>query len=163
MDNPLPDQLNYFDYDHIAKVFNGGGAHKERDRGERDASDREEPRGRDSRGNDRDAPRSRDRDESEDRGRSGRAAPAKSSRASEEPSWDSIHEMTGDELEDLIDQENLDINPDEAKSDEDLADWICEEMKIKKAPARSGRREVTSDDEDKPASSRLRDMRRGRD
>ena len=165
MDNPLPDQLNYFDYDHIAKVFNGGGAHKERDRGERGSSDREEPRGRDTRDNDRDAPRGRSRDDAdEDRGRSGRAAPAKSTRASEEPSWDSIHAMTGDELEDLIDQEQLDINPDEAKSDEDLADWICEEMKIKKTEGRAGRRAVAEDDEDdKPASSRLREMRRGRD
>ena len=159
IDNPLPDQLNYFDYDHIAKVFNGGGAHKEKDRG----AEREEPRGRDSGRDDRDAPRGRGRDDAdEDRGRSGRAAPAKSTRASEEPTWDSIHEMTGDELEDLIDQEKLDIDPREAKSDEDLADWICEEMKIKKVEARSGRRAV-ADDDDKPASSRLRDMRRGRD
>ena len=67
-----------------------------------------------------------------------------------------------------IDQEKLDINPNEAKSDEDLADWICEEMKIKKVEGRlrEMRRRAVADDEDedeKPASSRLRDMRRGRD
>ena len=69
--------------------------------------------------------------------------------------------MTIDELEDLIDQEKLDIDPREAKDDEDLADWICDEMKLVKAVTRSARRAV-ADDEDKP-SERLRDMRRGRD
>ena len=68
--------------------------------------------------------------------------------------------MTGDELEDLIEQEKLDINPDEAKSDEDLADWLCEEMKIKKVE-RSSRRATTNDEDS--SSSRLREMRRGRD
>jgi hypothetical protein len=67
--------------------------------------------------------------------------------------------MTGKELEDLIDQEKLEINPNEAK-DDDLADWICDEMKIKKAES-SSRRTVV--DDDRGSSDRLRDMRRGRD
>ena len=155
IDNPLPDQLNYFDYDHIAKAFNGGGSQKDSGRGD---SSREE---RSSRSDSRDAetPR-RSRDEPE-RGRESREDDRGSRRTPvrepEAPTWNSVHAMTGDELEDLIDQEKLDIDPKEAKDDEDLADWICEEMKLKKEEVRSRR---TSFDDD--SSSRLRDMRRGR-
>ena len=155
IDNPLPDQLNYFDYDHIAKVFNGGGAHKDSGRG---GSSREESRGG---RNDRDDERTERQSRSSSREEPETTSRRGSSRASEEPTWDSVHEMTGDELEDLIDQEKLDIDPREAKDDEDLADWICEEMKLKKEPARSSRRVVT-EDQDSPAD-RLRSMRRGRD
>jgi hypothetical protein len=155
MDNPLPDQLNFFDYDHIAKVFGGGGAHKEkaRDRGD----DRKPARGRDG---DRDSkpPRDRDDDRKPARGRE----PEKST--DDDPTWDSIHAMTGDELEDLIDQEKLDIDPKEAKDDEDLADWICDEMKLSKpAPKTTTRRRVVDDDDkDDPAEKKLREMRERR-
>jgi hypothetical protein len=154
IDNPLPEQLNYFDYDHIAKVFNGGGAHKEKDRGGRD--DRDDDRGGRSRSESRS-----DRDSERGTSRSERGSSRSAPKEPDEPTWDSIHEMTGDELEDLIDQEKLEIDPREAKSDEDLADWVCEEMKITKAPARSARRAVSNDDDDEGAS-RLRRMREGR-
>lgn len=151
MDNPLPDQLQYFDYDHIAKAFGGQGAH------------REKPRGRD-RDDDRDDDRpahGHDRDEAPSRGRDRDAPPARG-RASvpdDSPTWESVHEMTGRELEDLVEQEKLDINPNEAKDDDDLADWICDEMKLTKAPAKSSRRATADDDDD---ASRLRKMREGR-
>lgn len=161
-DHPLPDQLNYFDYDYIAKVFNGGGAVKsdrDRDSGSRDQQERDSKvsdRGRDDRGsarNDPDAstPRSRGRDE-ETRGRP---------RASEEPTWDSIHAMTGKELDAFVEQEKLDIDTDKAKDDEDLADLICEEMKIKKVEATTRRREEPKAEE--PMDDRLARMRRNRD
>jgi hypothetical protein len=158
IDNPLPEQLNYFDYDHIAKVFNGGGAHKEKSR--------EEPRGRDDARGDREESRSRSGGNSRDdnHGRASESSrgreeePRGKSRSSEEPTWDSVHAMTGDELEDLIEQEKLDINPKEAKDDEDLADWICEEMKLKKVEKTA--RRATSDSDD---SDRLRRMRGNRD
>lgn len=154
IDNPLPEQLNYFDYEHIAKAFNGATGHKDSGRGRSEG--REEPASRNDRGRDEDdrPSRSSSREQAETPSRRG------SARAPEGPTWDSIHEMTGSELEDLIDQERLDINPDEAKSDDDLADWICEEMKIKKAETRSSRRGVPDADD---SSSRLRDMRKGRD
>jgi hypothetical protein len=138
MDNPLPDQLNYFSYEEIEKAFGGGGSHREAPR------DREEARG--GRGRDRD-----DEPRGQERGR----APE-----SDELTWESIHEMTGRELESLIDQERLAINPDEAKDDADLADWICEEMKLKKAEAKTGRRVVAGSDDDE---DRLRKMRSRRD
>lgn len=143
MDNPLPDQLNFFDYDHIAKVFGGTGAHKEKSR-DRDDHD--------------DKPAGRGRDESPKRGRE--EAPARRGEP-ETPTWDSVHAMTGDELEDLIDQEKLDIDPKEAKDDLDLAEWICEEMKIKKVE--SGRRRVTESPKDENVNDRLRKMREDRD
>ena len=68
--------------------------------------------------------------------------------------------MTGSELDDLLEQEKLDIDPREAKDDEDLADWICEEMKLKKAePKTTSRRTIEPDD----ADSRLSSLRRGRE
>lgn len=151
MDNPLPDQLLYFSYEHIAKAF-GGGSSKDR--------------GRDDREDDRDRGRgdSRSRDRDDDRG----------GRRRDEPKldWDAIHGMTGRELEDLIDEQKLDIDPADAKDDEDLADWICEEMKITKQERRSERDEPEdrverrrtrdSDDDDRP-SDRLRRMREGRE
>lgn len=161
IDNPLPDQLQYFDYDHIAKAFNGGGAHKEKSdsREERSSSrDRDDDR---RGGRDRDRDEDRDEDRSERRGSSRRSEPK-----DEAPTWESIHDMTAQELEDLIDQEKLDINPAEANDDEDLADWICEEMKIKKSERKTERRSTSRDDDedDKGSSSdRLRRMRERRE
>lgn len=198
VDNPLPDQLNYFDYDHIAKVFNGGGgggsssgssrsssreesrrgsSHSDDDgergpRGELGRHSRDDDNDRDSRGGASGSSRGRRASEDEDshgssRGgsRGGREETSSrgGSRASEEPTWDSIHEMTGEELEDLIDQERLDIDPREAKDDGDLADWICEEMKIKKEEKTSRRRVSNDDDGEGSGASRLRSMRGGRD
>jgi len=175
MDNPLPDQLQFYDYDHIAKVFSGKGAHKEKsrddDRGSRGGRDRDErpsPRDRDrddDRGS-RNEPQGRrreiDPDDVPDRGRdAGRGGRDRST--TDTPTWDSVHGMTGQELEDLIDQEGLKINPNDAKSDDELADWICEDLKIEKTETR--RRASTRDDppdDDRP-SDRLRRMRQSRD
>lgn len=147
MDNPLPGLLNYFDFDHINKVFNGSGAQKEKPR---DRDDDERP----SRGRDRDEPEP----ETRSRGR-GRAEPEPSN---DEPTWESVHAMTGQELDDLVDQEKLDINPAEAKDDEDLADWICEEMKLVKTEPKVARRSTGSKDEESTAD-RLKRMRSARD
>lgn len=169
MDNPLPDQLNYFDYEHIAKVFNGGGGHRER--GGRDRDDDRDSRSRDrdddrsSRSRDDDDRDSRSRDRDDDRGR-GRDRDEDRGRGKDELTWESIHDMTKSELEDLVDDEGLhDVNPGEAKDNEDLADWICEEMGIKKPEAKPARSRVNrSDDRDDGggASDRLRRMREGR-
>ena len=156
IDNPLPDQLQFFDYDHIAKAFNGAGAHKEKSRG---GEDRPSSRDRDD---DRRGGRGRDDDEQEERSSrsSRRTEPAKD----ESPTWESVHEMTVQELEDLIDQEKLDINPTEAKDDEDLADWICETMKLKKSERKTERRSTSRDDDGgDDSASRLRKMRERRE
>lgn len=186
VDNPLPDQLNFFDYDHIAKVFNGGGGSSSgssrsssreesssRHPSSRDDEDRHDRAGRDSRGSSSSGSsrggRASEDDDNHGSSRGGSRGGREEtsgrggSRASEEPTWDSIHAMTGDELEDLIDQEKLDIDPREAKNDEDLADWICEEMKIKKVEAPARRRVSNDDDGEGSGASRLRSMRGGRD
>lgn len=195
-DNPIPDQLVYFDYEHIAKAFGGGGSHRGREdeREERDAddrggrggsrgrddSDRDATRGRDREGtrgreDDRDRGRDRDnsdssrdrerpsrdrdsdRDRSDDRGRG-------SSRNRDEPAhtWASIHDMTIEELESLCGSEEAlrDINPDKADGKTDLADWICEELKLKKEEASTRRRII--DDKDDGGGEKLRRMREER-
>lgn len=176
VDAPLPDQLVVFDYDHIKKAFGGGGSHSSKR--DRDDDDDRPPRGKErssrddderpSRGRSRDdderssrSSRSRDEDEDDSRG-AGRGR--SSSRSEPELSWDSIHEMTAKELDALVESQDLDINADDAESDEDLADWICEELKIKKTAKVTTRRSVKKDDDqddDSPAS-KLRSMRRSR-
>ena len=151
VDRPLPDQLVFFDYDHIAQAFGGGMSNKPSSR-DRDRDDGR-PSGRE-RVREDDAPaRGRERESSRDR----RADPA-------EPTWDSVHQMTFAEMEDLIKDERLPINPDESKDDDDLADWICEELKLDKpAPReeRSGGRQRVRADED-GADDKLAEMRRRR-
>lgn len=167
IDNPLPEQLNFFDYDYIAKVFRGGGEHRDA-HADRDDDRRSRDRDDDRRGRDRDDDRgrSRDRDRDDDRGR-GRDRDRDDDRGrgrdrdDDTPTWDQVHGMTPDELEDLIEQRELKIDPREAKDDEDLADWICEEMNIKK-PEVSSRRRVVNDSDagrEESASDRLRRMR----
>lgn len=163
LDNPLPEQLVFFDYDHIAKEFGGKGAR----RGGRD-SDRDDDRRRD-RDDDRDDRRSssrdrdddrggRDRDDDRRRGRDDDDSPRRSSRSrdDDEPTWDKVHDMTKSELEDLIEDKKLDIRPKDAKSVEDLADWVCEEMKIKKPKQEEKRSRDSDDGEDKLAEMRRR-------
>jgi len=179
VDNPIPEILVYYDYEHIAKAFGGGGLHKDDDRGS--GRDRDSGRGRDddrssSRGgrnndDDRNSSRERDsgrssrepergsRDRDDDRG----SSRSRSSRDEPVLSWESIHEMSGEELEALIEQEALDINPDKADSDEDLADWICEEMKLKKSESRGRTRLTEPAKDDSDDRAKLRRMREERD
>lgn len=159
-ENPLPSLLKFYPYEHIASVFgggSGGGAPRGRDDDDDDRGgrgrgrDRDDDRGGRSRGSDDDSRSSR-------RG-SGRQEPE------DEFTWESIHAMNYDELCDLIDTQMLDIDPDKSKSDEDLADWICEEMKIKDEPkqSRSSSRSSRDDDDDDDRGSarrRLDSMRR---
>lgn len=120
VDNPLPDQLQFYDYDHIAKQFGGQGSSR--------GDDRNASRDDDRKGSRRDLDREQD-DGLRKAERGGRAA-------SDAPTWESIHSMTYEELSALIDDERLDINPKESEDDEQLATWICEDLKITKPRAR---------------------------
>ena len=186
IDNPLPTILKYYDYDHIAKVFNGGGAPR-RNRDDDDAprgrsrddddrparrsrdDDAETPRRRSS--GDDDAPRGRDRSRDDDDDKPLRREPARDDADSDNLSWDDIHGMKSGELDDLIELKGLNINPSRFDSDEDLADEICSTLGIKKATAR---RRASGDDDDRPARrssgddddeprGRLAEMRRSRE
>jgi hypothetical protein len=123
VDHPLPDQLMYYSEDHIAAAFGGGGVQRDAPRGGRDEPSR-----------DRAPARGRDRDEPE--AKPSRQAPPERSRSEDttaDLTWESVHAMTGDELDDLVESENLDkINPQDAKDDAELADWICEDMGLLK-------------------------------
>lgn len=159
-EHPLPSLLKFYPYDHIASVFGGGSPSAGgRDRGRGDDDDDDRGRAGSSRsdrgGRDRDdrgAGRRGDDDDRRDK---------RSSAQEDEHTWESIHEMNYDELCDLVDSQKLDIDPDKAKTDEDLADWICEEMKIDQPRKRS--RDDDDDDGRSDARRRLDSMRRGRD
>lgn len=158
-EHPLPTLLKFYSYDHIASVFGGGSPSAGgRDRGRDDDDDDDRGRSGSSRsdrgGRDRDDRGSGRRGDDDDR------RDKRSSAQEDEHTWESIHEMNYDELCDLVDEQKLDIDPDKAKTDEDLADWICEEMKIDQPRKRS-----RDDDDDgrSDARRRLDSMRRGRD
>lgn len=129
VENPLPDQLQFFDYEHIARAFGGGGKQRT---------------GRDD---DRDSRRDDD-----DRGSRGRA------RDDDDLTYAKVQDMTRSELEDVIDQKRLDINPDKARSTEDLADWICEELRLEKPRKRDADGHRDDDRRDDP-EERMRAMR----
>lgn len=159
-EHPLPTLLKFYPYDHIASVFDGGSppaGGRDRRRDDDDDDDRRGPgSSRSDRGgrdrDDRGAGRRGDGDDRRDK---------RSSAQEDEHTWESIHEMNYDELCDLVDSQKLDIDPDKAKTDEDLADWICEEMKIDQPRKRS--RDDDDDDGRSDARRRLDSMRRGRD
>lgn len=138
VEHPLPDQLQYFDYDHIAQAF--GGATKKSDRDDppaRGGRDHDETADRRSHGADEDRGRGRDRDE----------PPARRGReeANEDVlTWDQIHGMKSSELDDLVEVKSLSLSPAKFSSDVDLADAICEELGVEKA--RTHGRRSTGDD-----------------
>lgn len=145
--HPLPDQLQYFDYNHIANVFNGGG------KAPAESRDQE----RETRKSDRDTPASHGRDRDDEDARPS-SRTSRDTQKAPELTWSSVHDMTADELEDLVDQEKLDIDIKEAKDDEDLADWICDELKLKKTSRRASA-EPPAKAAEEDVSSRLRAMR----
>lgn len=152
IDNPLPDQLQFFTYDEIAKVFGGAGVQRERSR--------EEPRGGRSHSSD-DRTREGGREDSgSDRDRGGRTREA--SREEPELTYEQIHEMTANELDALVESDDRlrDINPNDATNDAELADWICEDLKLKKAEVSTRRRaEPPAEDEGAARLARMRETR----
>lgn len=149
MDAPLPEQLVYFSYDHIAKAFGGGGARRDTRRDEDDDKGR---RGR----NDDDRGRGRGQDNDDTRGRE--AERSTSRRREPDYDWTSIHKLEGDALDNFIEDEKLKLNPKDFKSDDELADAICEELGVKEERASAGGR-----DRDTGTTEKLRDMREKRD
>jgi hypothetical protein len=157
-ENPLPDQLQFFDYDHIAKAFGGKGKQSNsRRRDDDDDADDRPSRSRAHDDDDRGSSRSRD-DDPPRRSRDDDDRPSRRGK-DDEPTWASIHDMTKSELEDLIEEKDLDIKPKDAKNVEDLADWVCEELKIKE-PKKESRERSRDDDE---GSDRLAEMRKRRE
>lgn len=145
VDNPLPTLLQFFSYEHIAGVF-GGASKKGKGRDRGDVKDQMDE----------------DLKELEKRGDRNSRSSRSSKNDEPELSWDSIHSMTYDELVALIDDQDLKkIVPDDSKDDEELADWICEDLDIKKVVAR---RKVADDsDKDDSPKGKLAEMRRRRE
>lgn len=151
LDNPLDEQLVFYPYDHIAKVFGAKGPKPSRDEDDapRGRGRDDEPRGRGGRDEDPD-PR--------ERGGRGREEPRRSRDEPKEPTFEDVMAMSGDELEKIIDDMRLEINPNKASSDEELAEWVCEDLKL--SPSAPRRREAPKDD---APEDRLARMRRDRE
>ena len=127
---PLPDALTYYSYEHIQKEFSGSGGKKSHKDDDDD-----------------------DKDMGKDRGRG-----SSRSRSSEPemPTFDEVHEMAYEELCALIDEHELDINADDSANDNELADWICEDLKIEKKQTRAARSRDDDSASDKMSGLRSR-------
>ncbi len=123
-DLPLPQTLKYYAYDHINHVFGG----------QADGVSSRDSGGRNDRSKDSDLDREQDAGLREVETRGDRNRNRRSS--SDDLSYEQVHEMTFDELCSLIDSKDLDIKPDDSKDDAELADWVCEDLKLTKATAR---------------------------
>lgn len=147
IEHPLPDQLQYFDYEHIAKAFNGGGTgggSRDRD----DDRDRDRDRGS-SRDDDRGSSRGRDRDDDRPtrRGRDDDDRPARR----EEPKYDfnQVNDMSSRELDALADE--VGVNASKFNDDRELAEAICEKLGLTAEPRR---RSPGRDDDEPPKRGR---------
>lgn len=138
-EHSIPDSLIFYEYDHIAKVFGGSSGKRSHNRDD-----------------DRDRGRGKGDDLDRDQDRQLRELEQRRSKAEDRLSYEAVHEMKYDELCALIDEERLDINPDDSKNDSELADWICEDLKLEKA--REAKRHTADDAgaEDKMAAMRNR-------
>lgn len=146
IDHPLPTMLKFYSYEHIQAAFSGGAP----------AS-----RGRDESHSAGSRSTSRDQDDSDSRRGRGRDEPnhSRAGESSDELTYESVHAMTGTELEDLIAAERLSIKPNDAVDDEELAGWICADLKLEKKARSTGR---TSLSREEAAPDRLRNLRERR-
>lgn len=190
IDNPIPDLLNFYDYDHIAKVFSGAGSGGGRDQDgssrsrsdqSSDRRDREYRSEHDSRRDTGASSSGRRRMgggvESSARGRGEEST--RNRKVDDKPTASEIKRMTFDQMSDLVEQYDLDIKPDETANDEELAQLIItaldleEPVREERRPSRdrdrddddrSSRRGARDDDDDDrgSAADRLRRMRERR-
>ena len=138
-DNPLPSILKYFSYDHISDAFGGVSTKSKKDDDDFEGQDK----------------KLRDKEMESSRGSRG-----SSKSSSDELTWDGVHGMTYDELVSIIDSEKLDMKPEDSKDDEELADWVCEDLKISKRAARTERTTRSAPVEEESPRDKLRSMRR---
>ena len=143
--HPLPEQMVYFSYDHIAALFTGKGKPKD--------DDDDDKRGGGKRDSDDTKHSRRDRDE-----------PSKDSRRKKTTAqppdgltFEDVQGMTFKEMAALIDDHDLDINPDSTRDDEELANQFCEAFELVEQK-RSRSRSARDDDDDPPP----KDVRRER-
>lgn len=159
-ENPLPDMLIFYSYDHIQSMFNGKTEKRAKD------DDDAPPKDRKSRDDDDKPARGRAREEE----RPAERVRRETKRGDSDMTWAEVHDMTFKALAAIIDEERLDIDPDLTRDDEELADQVCDALGIEeeKKPLRdaggSGRRKLVDDDDPPPRDERrerLRDAQRG--
>ena len=142
VEHPLPDQLIFYSYDHIAKAFAGT---RPRSTDDDDADDK--PKRRAVKDDDDDKPKRRaSRDDDDDK-----PAPRRKVKPEVTQTWDEVHELKFGKLAQLVEDHDLDIDPEASRNDEDLADQICEALDI---PKRAKRRAVDDDDPPRRRPSR---------
>lgn len=124
VDNPLPDMLRFFSYEHIQNVFGGGGELPDTTREARSDAGadamREQGRGR-------------------ERARVAEPEPASRGAGSDGVTWQEVQELNGEELDSLVELQELDIDPQSFDSDDELRAAICQALDLHEpAPQRGG-------------------------
>lgn len=135
--NPVPDQLVFQDEDKLADLVGDGLSAPKASRDKVKGKDKDDDRPRRKRDDDDDDDkhkprRSRD-DDDDDR------KPSRKGKKIDvaDLDWGKIHDMGEEELLALAEQEDIDI--DDADTEEEAADAICESLKISKRPSLGGR------------------------
>lgn len=135
-ENPLPSIFNFYDYDHLKIAIEGGVKEygdKKDDKDDKDDSD-------------------------SDDGKPSRRSSRRSSSKKPKHTWESIHDLGLDGLDDLVEEEGLDIDPDDFDDDQEYADEVCALLKIEEA---EDGEEEEEEEESRSAGMRRR-MKRGR-
>lgn len=128
-ENPLSDIVKFYDYDHVKAILEGKKPSRSNGRSRRDDEDEEESR------------RARSREDGQDE------------EDQVELTYEAVKSMSFRELSRLIRDEDLDINPVDFETDEELADEICIELELKPKKQRERSR---SREETEPSRSRAR-------
>lgn len=125
--NPIPDILVYFDYDHIKEAFEAGGVSNTPIKKDEDKADKKAPK------------RSKkDDDEDEDVEDEEIVEDEDETEGDDEPTltWEDVHGMPRKKLNKLLADTEIDEEDAEDMEDEELADAICEDLGIKKKAAK---------------------------
>ncbi|MCK5642275.1 MAG: hypothetical protein KAJ19_15825 [Gammaproteobacteria bacterium] len=120
-ENPIPDVLNFFDYDHLEEVFNGGGG-----------SSKDEE----------------DEDEDEDEPKKKKGS-KKSKKADPDYDYDDLAEMSKRKLKKVAEELELDDDVIDDSDEDELLEAICEELEIE-IPDGDEDEEEEDEEEEKP-------------
>jgi len=131
-DHPLPEIIEYYDYDRIKQVFECTAPANTGDQ-EKEKEDEKPSRGRHS---ERDKPK-------------------------DEPqidySYEEVQTMQGDDLDNVVEEAGLDIDPSNYDSDGELADDICDALGLKPSRRKLNRKEREKEEDENSTEDPLED------
>jgi hypothetical protein len=168
IENPIPDVLQFAEYDHIREAFGGeiteskeakkakadkAKAKKAKDEDDEDDEDDKPAK----RGTLNKKPKGKPKDDDEDEDDDKPAKPKKKAKGL--PTWEEVHELDEEDLTALAEEHEVDLDQ-EFDSLEDAADHICEELGIEKPKTK---KKAKDDDEDEDEEDEPKRKKKAKD